>query len=63
MEFDDSGEMYLTSIHPEATEAEIQEATGWELQIGDELTETQPPTEREIDLIRNDLDPDGIYVG
>jgi glutaconate CoA-transferase subunit B len=62
MRFDEDGEMYLTSIHPESTREAVQEATGWELQIGDDLTETEPPSEREIDLIRNELDPNGIYV-
>jgi glutaconate CoA-transferase subunit B len=62
MRFDEDGEMYLTSVHPDSTREAVQEATGWELQIGDDLTETEPPSEREIDLIRNELDPNGIYV-
>jgi glutaconate CoA-transferase subunit B len=62
MRFDEDGEMYLTSVHPESTREAVQEATGWELRIGDDLTETEPPSEREIDLIRNELDPNGIYV-
>lgn len=63
MRFDDEGEMYIESLHPGVTGEVVQEATGWELQFASEVTETRPPTENEIDLIRNDLDPDGVYTG
>ncbi|WP_170972414.1 CoA-transferase subunit beta [Natronorubrum halophilum] len=62
MRFDDGGEMYVESLHPGVTRDAVQQATGWELQFSSELVETNPPTEREIDLIRNDLDPDGVYT-
>ncbi|WP_227379819.1 CoA-transferase subunit beta [Haladaptatus halobius] len=62
MRFDDTGEMYLDSIHPGVTEDTIQAATGWDLRIGDELVETTPPTEEEIKLIRHELDPEGVYT-
>ncbi|WP_121743392.1 CoA-transferase subunit beta [Natronorubrum halophilum] len=62
MRFDDGGEMYVESLHPGVTRDTVQQATGWELQFSSELVETNPPTEREIDLIRNDLDPDGVYT-
>jgi glutaconate CoA-transferase, subunit B len=62
MRFDDTGEMYLDSIHPGVTEDTIQAATGWDLRIGDELVETTSPTEEEIELIRHELDPEGVYT-
>lgn len=62
MRFDDDGEMYVESLHPGVTRDAVQDATGWELQFGSDLAETEPPTEQEIDLIRNDLDPDGVYT-
>ncbi|WP_423747435.1 CoA-transferase (plasmid) [Haladaptatus sp. SPP-AMP-3] len=62
MRFDDGGEMYLDSIHPGVTEAAIQAETGWDLSIGEEVGETTPPTEEEIELIRHDLDPEGVYT-
>lgn len=61
--FDDDGEMYVESLHPGVTRDTIQEATGWEMQFASDLAETEPPTETEINLIRNDLDPDGVYTG
>jgi glutaconate CoA-transferase subunit B len=63
LRFDEDGEMYLESVHPGVTEQSIQDATGWNLQIGETVSETTPPSEREIELIRHDLDPDGIYTG
>ena len=54
--------MYLAAIHPSSTEAEVQEATGWELTVADDVSETRTPTPEEIALIREDLDPDGIYT-
>jgi len=62
MRFDDDGEMYLDSVHPGVTEKAVQEATGWNLQFGSDVVETEPPGEEEIDLIRNELDPDGVYT-
>lgn len=63
MRFDESGEMYVESIHPEETRESIQAATGWDLQFADDVSETPPPTEAELQLIREDLDPDGVYTG
>ncbi|MFU1783299.1 CoA-transferase subunit beta [Haloarcula japonica] len=62
MRFDDDGEMFLDSVHPGVTEDAVQEATGWNLQFGSDVVETEPPDEEEIDLIRNELDPDGVYT-
>ena len=59
---DDDGEMYLDSVHPGVTEKAVQEATGWNLQFGSDVVETEPPGDEEIDLIRNELDPDGVYT-
>ena len=63
MRFDDHGEMYVDSLHPGVTEGTIQEATGWNLHIPDDTDETTPPTDREIELIRTELDPEGTYTG
>lgn len=63
MRFDDDGEMYVHSIHPDGTRERVQDSTGWELQFADEVSETTPPSDEEVDLIRTELDPDGIYTG
>jgi glutaconate CoA-transferase subunit B len=63
MKFDETGEMYVHSLHPGVSREAVQEATGWELQFADEVATTEPPTPEEIVLIRDDLDPDGVYTG
>jgi glutaconate CoA-transferase subunit B len=63
MRFDETGEMYVDSIHPAETRESVQDATGWDLQFGDDVTETPAPTDEELRLIREELDPNGIYTG
>jgi glutaconate CoA-transferase subunit B len=62
MRFDDSGEMYVDQLHPGITREEVQEATGWEIPFADDVEETPEPTDEEIDLMRNVLDPDRTYI-
>lgn len=63
MEFDESGEMYVETLHPGVTRDEVQAATGWKIRFADDVTETPTPDAEEIRLIREELDPDGIYTG
>jgi len=51
--------MRLRSIHPGVTVEEVQEATGFELVVDDDLEESRTPTDEELRLIREVLDPDG----
>jgi glutaconate CoA-transferase subunit B len=56
-----SGEMELRSLHPGVTIEQAQEATSWELRTVDQVDETAAPTEHELRLIREQLDPRGVY--
>jgi glutaconate CoA-transferase subunit B len=58
---EETGEMQLQSLYPGITQAEVQEGIGWQLKIADRVTTTEPPTAEELRIIREDLDPDGIY--
>ena len=49
--------MRLRSVHPGVTVDEIVEATGFELVIDDALEESRLPTDDELHLIRDVLDP------
>src|SRR5262249_38661195 len=49
--------MRLRSIHPGVTVDEVVEATGFDLVI-DDVEESRPPTDEELTLIRDVLDPD-----
>jgi glutaconate CoA-transferase, subunit B len=61
-EFDSSGEMYLSRTHPGVTIEEARTATGWDLKIADDVHETPAPTAEELHLMRDVLDPQGIYT-
>lgn len=61
--FDEHGEMYVDSLHPNATREEVREKTGWEIPFADEVKTTPKPSDEEIRIIREDLDPDGRYTG
>src|SRR5439155_23890533 len=53
--FDDpSGEMELASLHPGVTLDEVRENTGWNLRVAASVTETPPPSQEELRLIREE---------
>jgi glutaconate CoA-transferase subunit B len=63
LRFDDqTREMFLHSIHPGVTVAEVQAATGWNLRVAPDLHETSPPTDAELQLLRR-FDPQGFWTG
>lgn len=54
------GPLRLTSIHPGVTIARIKARTGFDFDIIPNLQETNKPTEEEIRLLREEIDPFGI---
>ena len=55
--------MRLRSVHPGVEVDQVVEATGFELVIDDTLTESRLPTDEELRLIREVIDPRGLrYV-
>jgi hypothetical protein len=52
--------MRLRSVHPGVAVEEVEEATGFELVIDDDLDESRLPTDEELALIRDVLDPQGL---
>lgn len=60
--FDGSGEMYLASMHPGVTLDQINDNTSWQMAVSDRMVETPEPTSEELRLIRERLDPEGIYT-
>jgi acyl CoA:acetate/3-ketoacid CoA transferase beta subunit len=53
------GTMRLVSVHPGVTVEDVQEATGFALHV-DDVVETRLPTDEELRLIREVLDPKGL---
>lgn len=62
LEPDENGEMILAALHPGANIDMIQQNTGWEVKVSPELRETHPPSAEELRILREDLDPTGIYI-
>ncbi|MEW6059252.1 MAG: CoA-transferase [Actinomycetota bacterium] len=57
-----TGEMTLTTIHPGVTLDEVRENMGWDPKVAKDLGETLGPTDEELHLIREELDPQGVYA-
>jgi glutaconate CoA-transferase, subunit B len=47
-----SCELTMTRVHPGVTAEDAREATGWELQIAENLVETDAPSEEELEVLR-----------
>ncbi len=63
MRFDpETKEMYVESLHPGVSPEQIRDNTEWELKIADQLKETLTPTTEEIQILREELDPDGLFL-
>ena len=60
--FDDAGEMRLDSLHPGATLEAVQATIGWAIKVADTVQATPPPSAEELRLVREELDPDGVYT-
>ncbi len=52
LELDGDGELVLTRVHPGVEPVQARDATGWELRIADELSETERPTDSELAALR-----------
>ncbi|MBI5567988.1 MAG: CoA-transferase subunit beta [Chloroflexi bacterium] len=61
---DASGELILTALHASrgATVEQAIKNTGWKLKVATDLKTTEPPTDEELRLLREELDPTGIYL-
>ena len=41
---------------------QAKENTGWDLKVADKIRTTELVTEKELQILRNDLDPGSIYL-
>ena len=60
--FDDTGEMRLEALHPGAELDVVRETIGWDIKVAPDLAATPAPTADELRLIREELDPEGVYT-
>ena len=58
----DGRELTLAALHPGATVEAVRDSIGWKVAVAPELGATPPPTDAELRLIREELDPGGAYT-
>jgi glutaconate CoA-transferase subunit B len=61
--FDDATKrMKLLAVHPGVTVEQVLENTGFELPLAGKIEETLPPTDEELRLLREEIDPTHLYI-
>jgi len=58
---DETKRMKLLSVNPGVTVEKVIENTGFELLLAGHITENEPPTAEELRILREHVDPDGLY--
>jgi glutaconate CoA-transferase, subunit B len=54
--------MYLSELYPDVTPEQVAENTGFEVDIS-EATTAQEPTEQELSILREQVDPQRLILG
>ena len=54
-------EMQLSELYPGVTAKDVQAEVGWPLRVAKTVGETAAPTAEELHLIRDEVDPQGMY--
>ncbi|HEX2928588.1 MAG TPA: CoA-transferase [Candidatus Binatia bacterium] len=54
-------EMQLSALYPGVTSDKVQAEVGWPLRVADKIDEIAAPSEEELRLIREEIDPNGMY--
>jgi glutaconate CoA-transferase, subunit B len=57
-----TGELVLTGLYPGVERDQVAAGVGWSLQSRSRLTDVDPPSERELQLLREVLDPQQLYL-
>jgi len=55
--------MEVLSLHPDVSLRDVQDKTGFEIGAASDVTETGPPSEEELDILRNSVDPTRAVIG
>jgi acyl CoA:acetate/3-ketoacid CoA transferase beta subunit len=58
-DFADGG-LQLTHVHPGVRAEDVQAKTGFELRVAEQLAVSEPPSEYELGLLREEIDPLGL---
>lgn len=58
----DTGKMRVHSIHPGVTKEQIREHTGFDIEIPEDVPFTPEPSEEDLRLIREEIDPERKFL-
>jgi glutaconate CoA-transferase, subunit B len=58
----DSGELVLAALYPGVTADDVRAGVGWPLRVRPAPRQVPPPTTEELRLLREVLDPRGLYL-
>jgi glutaconate CoA-transferase subunit B len=56
------GELVLTALYPNVTLQQVQDNVGWRIKTREPLAAVEPPTAREVELLRTKLDPKRLHI-
>lgn len=57
-----SKRMRLIALNPGVTKEDVVKNTGFELLIADKISQNEPPTEKELRILRDEIDKDRLYI-
>ncbi len=58
----ETGEMVLSSLRPGVTVEQVRGEVNWPLKVSSDVKIEDPPTEQELRIIREEIDPKGIHT-
>ena len=63
MGFDETSKrMILLALNPGVTMQQVVENTGFEMLIANTVGHNAPPSDQELLVLRNEVDPDRLYI-
>jgi glutaconate CoA-transferase subunit B len=60
---DETKRMEVLSLHPGVRLEKVREATQFDLSVREQLTTTEPPSEKELRILREEVDPHRYCIG
>ncbi|MBI5243650.1 MAG: CoA-transferase subunit beta [Elusimicrobia bacterium] len=58
----ETGEMVLAALYPGVAAEDVKRNVGWDMKVRPSLGSVEPPSERELKLLREVLDPKGLFL-
>jgi glutaconate CoA-transferase subunit B len=58
---EETKEMVLSSLYPGVELSDVRQEVSWDLKLAPQVSETEPPGAEELQLLREVLDPKGLY--